>query len=85
MGISIKEYTIDDFYADQIDVIINSAVITNVVIKRVHCVWEVFNTCMHELIISISLMVSHYFCRSDDLLYPSLIQLDPPMLDFQEQ
>lgn len=26
-----------------------------------------------------------YNVRTDDLLYPSLIQLDPPMLDFQEQ
>ena len=29
-----------DFCADQIDVITNFAVITNVVIKRVHCTFE---------------------------------------------
>ena len=37
MGISIKKYTVRCFFcADQIDVIMNFAVITNVVIKRVH-------------------------------------------------
>ena len=30
-----------DFCADQIDVITNFAVITNVVIKRVHCIFTV--------------------------------------------
>ena len=37
MGISMKKYTICWFYADQIDVIMNFAVITTVVMKRVHC------------------------------------------------
>ena len=37
MGISIKKYTIRLFGADQIDVITNFAVITNVVVKMVHC------------------------------------------------
>ena len=36
MGISMKKYTTADFCADQIDVIANFAVITNVVIKMVH-------------------------------------------------
>ena len=36
-GISIKKTRSADFCADRIDVITNFAVITNVVIKRVHC------------------------------------------------
>ena len=38
MGISLKKYMIHCFCADQIDVITNFAVITNVVLKRVHCI-----------------------------------------------
>ena len=35
----MKKYTRSaDFYADRIDVIKNFAVITNVVLKRVHCI-----------------------------------------------
>ena len=37
MGISIKNTRSAVFCADQIDVIMNFAVITSVVIKRVHC------------------------------------------------
>ena len=37
MGISIKNTRSADFCADQIDVITNFAVITDVVKKRVHC------------------------------------------------
>ena len=36
-GISMKNTRSADFCADRIDVITNFAVITNVVIKRVHC------------------------------------------------
>ena len=43
MGISIKKNTRSTiFCADQIDVITNFAVITNVIIKRVHCTCEQF-------------------------------------------
>ena len=37
MGLSMKKKISADFCADQIDVITNFAVITNVVIKRIHC------------------------------------------------
>ena len=37
MGMSMKNTQSADFRADQIDVITNFAVITNVVLKRVHC------------------------------------------------
>ena len=41
MGISNKKNTRSaDFCADQIEVITNFAVITNVVIKRVHCIYS---------------------------------------------
>ena len=33
----MRTYTSADFCADQIDVIMNLAVITNVVVKRAHC------------------------------------------------
>ena len=36
----MKKQRSADFCADQIDVIANFAVITNVVIKRVHCRWN---------------------------------------------
>ena len=40
MGISMKKNTRSpDFCEDRIDVITNFAVITNVVIKRVHCIY----------------------------------------------
>ena len=38
VGLSMKNTRSTDFFADLIDVITNFAVITNVVIKRVHCV-----------------------------------------------
>ena len=38
MGLSIKNTRSAEFCADRIDVITNLAVITNVVIKRVHCI-----------------------------------------------
>ena len=39
MGLSIKKHTrFADFCADRIDVITNFAVVTNAVIKRVHCI-----------------------------------------------
>ena len=38
MGISMKNTRSADFNADQTDVITNFAVITNVVVKRVHCI-----------------------------------------------
>ena len=37
MGITIKNTRSSDFYADQIAVITHFAIITNVVIMRVHC------------------------------------------------
>ena len=37
MGLSMKKYTIRLFLADRTDVITSFAIITNVVIKRVHC------------------------------------------------
>ena len=37
MGLPIKNTLSADFCADRIDVITNFAVVTNVVIKRVHC------------------------------------------------
>ena len=38
MGLSMKNTRSADFCADRIDVIMHSAVITSVVIKRVHCI-----------------------------------------------
>ena len=38
MGLSMKNTRSADFCADRIDVIANFAIITNVVIKRVHCI-----------------------------------------------
>ena len=37
MGLSIKNTQSADLCADRIDIITNFAVVTNVVIKRVHC------------------------------------------------
>ena len=37
MGLSTKNTRTADFCADQIDIITNFAVITNAVVKRVHC------------------------------------------------
>ena len=37
IGLSMKNSRSAEFYADRIDAITNFAVITNVVIKRVHC------------------------------------------------
>ena len=39
MGISMKNTRSADFCADQINVIKNIVVITNVILKRVHCMW----------------------------------------------
>ena len=40
MGLSMTKHTRSaDFRADQIDIIKNFAVITNVIIKRVHCIF----------------------------------------------
>ena len=39
MGLSMKNTRSADFCADRIDVITNLAVITNAVMKRVHCIW----------------------------------------------
>ena len=44
MRISMKKYRTADFCENQIDVITNFAVITNVVLKRVHCFNNVGNT-----------------------------------------
>ena len=48
MEISMKNIQSADFCADQIDIITNSAIIMNVVIKRVHCICELqkFRLCM---------------------------------------
>ena len=40
MGISIKNTRFVDFCSDQIDVITNFSVITNVFVKRVNCIWK---------------------------------------------
>ena len=47
MGISMKNTRSADFCVDQIDVITNFAVITNVVIKRVHCICISFSVGGH--------------------------------------
>ena len=41
MGLSIKNTRFAVFCADRIDVITNFAVITNVIIKRVHCICKI--------------------------------------------
>ena len=42
MGLSVKNTRSADFYADRIDVITNFAVITNALIKRIHCNYNVY-------------------------------------------
>ena len=42
-GISVKKYKTANNCADQIDVITNIAIITNVVIKGVHCMSKLYS------------------------------------------
>ena len=44
MGIEIKKIHGLLIFADQIDIITNFAVIMNIVIKRLHCIWRLLNS-----------------------------------------
>ena len=63
MGISMKKYTKADFCADQIDVIMNFAVITSVVIKRVHCTQQ-SKTLLQDVRITFSLFFLKFLQRT---------------------
>ena len=81
MGSSMKNTQSTDICADRIDIILNFAVITNVVIKRVHCIisslgFSVLMNITHSLVLilpkcDISVYIAssfHFLCMFDSCL-----------------